>query len=402
MQPSPRPRLAALAVASVAFVASAAAADDAIGPELGHRRYLASIDDAPGAPDMDPYHELLAAGERITVRVAARPRSDLVPEATLRGPSGQSAGPFTRSRNERRLLLKGFEVPETGLWVLSVSGQGGSDGAYSVRTRVRAAKPIRDRGRAVGGAQEQVDTTFDALDGSLLRLVLGWSRRGDEVRLLALADPTGGAVPGETGDLADETVKRGRRKVAIRNRAVTGGDGKYTVTVGVDPGASGECDLTIRVRSPKRPGGRVVLEESDDPVLDAFPAPVDVREGEIVRVEGANLGRDHLEPPTVRIGEATALVWAVDREGGTFVEVFVPPLPTLDAVYDLTLVNPGGQSATSAAAFRFRDGGAPLLGEPRPDFRLVDVNPASATSAQAVSPRDRRGLISAWYFGRST
>lgn len=37
-----------------------------------------------------------------------------------------------------------------------------------------------------------------------------------------------------------------------------------------------------------------------------------------------------------------------------------------------------------------------------PDFSLVDVNPASRTAGQAVSPRDYLHRVSAWYFGHST
>ena len=38
----------------------------------------------------------------------------------------------------------------------------------------------------------------------------------------------------------------------------------------------------------------------------------------------------------------------------------------------------------------------------QPDFSLMDVNPASATFNQLVSPRDYLGKTSAWYFGYST
>ncbi|MCB1182822.1 hypothetical protein KDM41_05265 [bacterium] len=37
-----------------------------------------------------------------------------------------------------------------------------------------------------------------------------------------------------------------------------------------------------------------------------------------------------------------------------------------------------------------------------PDFSLLDVNPTSATSAAAVSPRDYLDEVSAWYFGHAT
>ncbi|MFN0125314.1 MAG: hypothetical protein ACKV19_01350 [Verrucomicrobiales bacterium] len=37
---------------------------------------------------------------------------------------------------------------------------------------------------------------------------------------------------------------------------------------------------------------------------------------------------------------------------------------------------------------------------PQPDFTLTDINPGSVRSQQSISPRNYRGLISAWYFGR--
>jgi hypothetical protein len=36
------------------------------------------------------------------------------------------------------------------------------------------------------------------------------------------------------------------------------------------------------------------------------------------------------------------------------------------------------------------------------DFSLVDVNPASPSSGQNVSPHDFDGRVSAWYFGHSS
>lgn len=37
-----------------------------------------------------------------------------------------------------------------------------------------------------------------------------------------------------------------------------------------------------------------------------------------------------------------------------------------------------------------------------PDFAVIDVNPASVTGAQVVSPRDYLQKVSAWYFGHAT
>jgi hypothetical protein len=46
-------------------------------------------------------------------------------------------------------------------------------------------------------------------------------------------------------------------------------------------------------------------------------------------------------------------------------------------------------------------GEPPPLPEAMPDFALTDVNPASPTHDQQVSPRDYLGKVSAWYFGRA-
>ena len=41
-------------------------------------------------------------------------------------------------------------------------------------------------------------------------------------------------------------------------------------------------------------------------------------------------------------------------------------------------------------------------GEVVPDFSLIDVNPASPTHGQPVSPRDYLQQVSGWYFGHAT
>ena len=42
------------------------------------------------------------------------------------------------------------------------------------------------------------------------------------------------------------------------------------------------------------------------------------------------------------------------------------------------------------------------VGAVAPDFALQDVNDASPTALQDVSPRDHLGRVSAWYFGHAT
>jgi hypothetical protein len=57
----------------------------------------------------------------------------------------------------------------------------------------------------------------------------------------------------------------------------------------------------------------------------------------------------------------------------------------------------GGQSWVAAALAEGSE-----VAETVADFQLEDVNPSSATNGQLVSPRDFQGMISGWYFGRST
>ncbi|MCA9248364.1 MAG: hypothetical protein KDA42_14660 [Planctomycetales bacterium] len=45
---------------------------------------------------------------------------------------------------------------------------------------------------------------------------------------------------------------------------------------------------------------------------------------------------------------------------------------------------------------------AALAASIAPNFSLVDVNTASASEGQSISPRDYLETVSGWYFGHST
>ncbi|MBL9023754.1 MAG: hypothetical protein JNL21_16290 [Myxococcales bacterium] len=60
---------------------------------------------------------------------------------------------------------------------------------------------------------------------------------------------------------------------------------------------------------------------------------------------------------------------------------------------------------TTSSSVTTGAGGAPAMlavGDLVPDFSLLDVNPASPTANQPVSPRDYLQRVSGWYFGHST
>jgi hypothetical protein len=75
-----------------------------------------------------------------------------------------------------------------------------------------------------------------------------------------------------------------------------------------------------------------------------------------------------------------------------------------------TASGPTSSAATTSAAGSTSSattgaGGAPYMlavGDLVPDFSLLDVNPASPTANQPVSPRDYLQRVSGWYFGHST
>lgn len=70
----------------------------------------------------------------------------------------------------------------------------------------------------------------------------------------------------------------------------------------------------------------------------------------------------------------------------------------LAAVTVAVLLGCGAPTGTTDAGLLPPDAGSVAL----TDFSLVDENPASATSAQNVSPHDFDGRVSAWYFGHSS
>ena len=47
-------------------------------------------------------------------------------------------------------------------------------------------------------------------------------------------------------------------------------------------------------------------------------------------------------------------------------------------------------------------GPGPAIGSLAPDFLLTDVNPNSPLYTTQVTPRQRLGKVSAWYFGHAT
>jgi hypothetical protein len=68
----------------------------------------------------------------------------------------------------------------------------------------------------------------------------------------------------------------------------------------------------------------------------------------------------------------------------------------------LSLAACGSGAGAAPAPSPPPDPGGPTLGQVAPEFALVDVNPASPSTATEVAPSDSLGRVSVWYFGHAT
>jgi hypothetical protein len=321
-------------------LAGAAAADDARvevprGPSFGSNRYDTELVPRGGVPDADDYVAALAAGETLTVEVAAGARSALRPVMRLVDPGGSEIDPGARVRGGGRgVSLRRFAIPATGLWTVRVAGDGGTQGGYGVRFGVGPpVRTLRARGTIGGsGAPESVQA-FDAVDGSALSVTLTAAPR-DGPLSVALRGPSGRDLP-----LPQSTTDGGR--VVLRNVPLSDGHGAYALRV-TTAGAEASWRLALTVRPPERPRGRTRLTP-DEPFLTERFAPAEVSPGGLLEIAGAHFPVT-IPRPRVFVGEVEAPVVDVPA-GGFRILAAAPDLPD-GTLAGVTVQNPDGQSAT--------------------------------------------------------
>src|SRR5262245_11178101 len=85
--------------------ATTSRAGPAAGPEFGSNTVATTIDPRGADPDVDDYVAALAAGERLTVRVAAVDESPLRPSLAIVGPDGVDAAARVETRRGGRTLV---------------------------------------------------------------------------------------------------------------------------------------------------------------------------------------------------------------------------------------------------------------------------------------------------------
>lgn len=344
--PSARPRLrlrrraGGLALAAAALVAGelARAADD-IGPPIGRLTYQTTIENQPSGEDTDTYVGVLAAGERLTVKVTSPFNSGLFPELELFGPGSDQPEPVSvvSRRSGRRLEIRSFEIPRGGLWRVRVAARFGSEGLYTITTKV-AGPPKQKLGTLRVPAGQTVEVPFQATDGATLDVTLARSRGGAAARIVAILDPSGDEVLTDGGGAA--LVARARKKSArLKRFPLTGGTGRYTLVLAADD-QDALVRTELRVRSPERVRSRRKRRLAfDEPYVEPRSTPRNVAEGMVLSIEGRNLaaaGR-----PTVLFGGVAGLDVEVDPTGSSMF-VTVPAGPE-DETVSLRVITGEGQ-----------------------------------------------------------
>src|SRR5262245_4122988 len=324
----------------VVFAAHFAAADVPRGPQFGTGRISAEIKNTGTADDVDDYVAHLAAGETLSVAVAAANKSKLRPTLTLLDPDGTVVATRIVSRG-RRSALPAFKVPSSGAWALRVAGADSTEGAYALTTRVRPAKAAKFARQRLGGAAPT--TAFhmvEAVDGSTLELRLTAHGANPPVTVRSITAPSGADVPIPVG-----TLRTRGDTTMLDGLVLSGGDGAYRVDVGIDSGEAAYA-LTLAAVPPSRALPPQKFE--DEPWI--YPVTVEGRAGELTYIAGAHIA-SLPQYPKAWIGGLPAPLATVDPSGLRL--GLVPPAAPGDTVADLTVQNPDGQAVTVTGGFHY-------------------------------------------------
>jgi hypothetical protein len=322
--------------------AAALAADDGPPPPaFGVNRVAATISPVGDEADVDPYAASLAAGERLSVQVAAAAGSKLAPTLRVVGPDGADVdAPTKTGRGGALVAVAEFAVPTTGRWTVEVGGAGGSAGAYAAKFRVRRAPPVRAAAR-LDAATPVAEFPFDAVSGSRLSATL--RSVGDGVAVpVKLRAPDGTTIP-----LLRDSARVRNGRASLTDFPLERGDGRYLLVV-VAEGGVAACRAALKLTPPARPSGAALL--ASEPFLVGLGAPLEGDAGQAVRLVGAHFPQS---PPyaDVRFDGLRAGVLAVGPYG-SYLDV-APPPNAEGALVDVVVANPDGQSVKRRRYFRY-------------------------------------------------
>lgn len=339
---------AVLAASLLGTLASAALGDNApVGPPIGNNKYRTVIQDVGDEQDVDAYAQTFVKGELLTVTVTGQPKpsgGNFLPILELVDPDGLVRFADVLYTKENRVAsLSKFAIDKSGGWAATIRGRDGDQGAYVVSFAVKPLSKIEYKNQRLGNDKPFSRThTFAAFDGANLDAKLVFDRRGLDVEMRALLDPSGADVLDAGGRPAVASAVTSGDTVKLKGVRLSKGDGDYSLRVRI-PTAEGRYSLEIRVDPGDRPSSKKVKSLSaNEPVLAARLFPLAGEPGESIRLEGINFAQGN-PAPTVLFDEnaATGVVVGPD---GTYLDCIIPPRGA-NSVADVTVINPDGQVA---------------------------------------------------------
>lgn len=317
---------AAVALCSLAAAHRAAAAD----PPLATLRAGESVRIALGH-DGDRRIVAFAGveGATLDIEAAARGKSKVLPQLTLVGPGGRvidiGGGNPTGGRRAR---VRGFSIPETGVWRIGVStpmGRGG-DAVLAVRGRRTRHLAWTDRERVgIGKTYE-----FPAAPGDRVRVSVS--------RPEAKA-PTAVRLLGPGGELVEEAVgTAGRLAIAVTAPALA----DYRVRVETGPG---EVVTRVTVRGP-RPG-RPRFEDVEAPpeILGFTPGTVSNQATLTFRLDGVEFAERQVV--SILDGDRVVASAPLIVLGGSMASALLHLEAAPPGTYVLVVSTPGGNAVAA-------------------------------------------------------
>ena len=120
--------------------------------------------------ETDTYTIDLDAGARLTV--ISEPAASLTPSVNVIGPGG-SVGSGTAAGTGQDLVLQSLTIATAGTYVVEITGDGGTTGAYTLELLLNADAELE----TYGGAANDTPGTAQIIDGSAVALGFGTADR---------------------------------------------------------------------------------------------------------------------------------------------------------------------------------------------------------------------------------
>lgn len=346
--------VAASALGLSALFVATAHADGLPGPEFGSTKITSAITDQQGEPDVDDYAAPVVQGEKLVVTVVAGKGTNLVPDLALVAPDGSVIDAATigvkYDKKGTKAQIKSFLVPSTGVWTVRVLSKLGSQGAYTITTKVVPIKPLKLKNQTIDAAgQATLEHAFGGFDDAQLTFSILWKKGKGPVRVDALLDPADAEVANPAGGLAKEAVvAKGTTKLELKKMPLSAGVGSYVLRTAIDAGtATYSLTLSVAPSSRRSTGSKPVALSAIEPFLAARTAPLVGIRGQRVQVTGANF----LDGAVVRFGDLVAanVVISGDR---TSITADVPD-GVDGSLVAVSVQNPDGQAARREGYFLY-------------------------------------------------